>query len=126
MKKMFLIFLTIMFCANLFAQKDKYSSTEKDEYYKKSRDSYVPFKPLDTVFILGFKPEYYEIHESELNYEPYSSEKYLTPYQDSINKIEDAVFRKISSIIAPIYQNSKELPDSINNVVNELYESTPS
>ena len=122
-KTLILIFLTIMLCANLFAQKDKYPSKEETEYYNKLGDNYVPFKPLDTVFISGFKPEYYEIHESELNYEPYSPEKYLTPYQDSISKIVDDVHEKISSIVAPIYQNSKKLPDSINNVIKEFYES---
>jgi hypothetical protein len=120
-KTLILTFLAIMFCANLFAQKDKYPSKEQEEYYKNRE--YVPFKPLDTVFILGFKPEYYEIHESGLDYEPYSPYKYLTPYQDSIRKIEDAVHEKIRSIVAPIYQNSKELPDSINNVVEGLYKS---
>jgi hypothetical protein len=121
-KTLILTILTISLCVNLFAQKDKYPSKEQDEYYKNLSKNFVPFKPLDTAFILGFKPEYYEIHESGLNYEPYSPEKYLTPYQDSIRKIEDAVFEKIRSIVTP-YQNSKELPDSINNVVEGLFES---
>jgi hypothetical protein len=47
----------------------------------------------------------------------------LTPYLDSIWKIEEAVFEQIRSIVAP-YQNSKELPDSINNIVSGLYESS--
>ena len=123
-KELILIFMTIMLCVNLFAQtKNKYPSKEENEYYKKFGESYSPFQPLDTAFILEFKPEYYEIHESELNYEPYSSERYLTPYQDSIRKIEDAIFEKIHSITAPIYQNSKRLPDSIDNVIKGLYES---
>lgn len=124
MKKTWIMtILTILLCVNLFAQKHKYPSKEEDEYYKNLSETFVPFKPLDTTFILGFKTEYYEIHESELNYERYSPEKYATPYQDSITKIQDAVFEKISSIITPIYQYSKELPDSINNVINSLYES---
>ena len=60
MKKiLILIFLTIILCANLFAQKDEYPSKEENEYYKKLGDSYVPFKPLDKAFVLEFKPEYY-------------------------------------------------------------------
>ena len=122
-KALILTFLTIMFCSNLFAQKDKYPSKEQEEYYKNLNREFVRFKPLDTVFILGFKPEYYEIHEENLNYEPYSPDKYLTPYQDSIYQIRDSIHKKIRSIVAPIYQNSKELPDSISNVVKGLYES---
>jgi hypothetical protein len=44
----------------------------------------------------------------------------LTPYQDSISKIEFAVSEKIRSF----YQNAKELPDSIRNIIKELREST--
>ena len=77
--------MTIVLCANLYAQEDNYSSKEEDEYYKNI--NYVPFKPLDTAFILGFKPEYYEIHESGLDYEPYSPDKYRTQYEDSIFSI---------------------------------------
>ena len=76
--------LTILFSANLFAQKEKYPSKEEDEYYKNLDRNYVLFKPLDTGFILEFQSEHYEIHESGVNYEPYFPEKYLTPYADSV------------------------------------------
>jgi len=76
-----------MFCASLFAQKEKYSSKEENKYYKNLRRNFVSFRPLDTKLILSFEPEYYEIHGTELNYEPYSPDKYLTPYADSIFSI---------------------------------------
>ena len=124
MKKPFLIFLTIVLCVNLFAQKNKYPSKERDDYYKNYKSVFSPPQlPLDTEFILGFKSEYYEIHESGLNYEPYSPDKYLTPYQDSIRKIEDSIHEKIYSFGSPAHLYSKELPDSINEVINGLYES---
>jgi hypothetical protein len=112
-----------MLCTNSFAQKDKYSSKEENEYYKNLERNFVPFKPFDTEFILGFKSEYYEIHEDELNYESYSFDKYLTPYQDSISKIEDAIHEKIYSLASTAYQYSKELPDSIREVINGLHDS---
>ena len=80
MKNIILVFLTISLSANLFAQNDKYPSREEDNYYQNFGYKYVPYKPLDTVFILGFKPEYYEISETEINYEPYSPDKYSTPH----------------------------------------------
>ena len=124
MKKTFiLIFLTIMFCTNLFAQKDEYPSKEKKEYYKDSERDFIPFNPLDTAMILGFQSDYYEIHEGKLNYEPYSPDKYLTPYQDSIRQIEVAFNKKVYSIASTAYQYSKELPDSILEVINDLNKS---
>ena len=120
-KTLILTFLTIMFCPNLFAQKDKYSSKESDEYYKNLER--IPFKPLDTEFVLGFKSEYYEIHEDRLKFEPYLLEKYFTPYQDSITKIEVSVNKKIQSIASTAYQHSNELPDSIDNIIKKLRES---
>jgi len=108
MKKIFLIFLTIIFYANLFAQEEKYPSKEEDEYYKNR--NFVPFKPLDTKFILGFKSEYYEIHETELNYEPYSPDKWR-PYLDSIlskMSFSDYIKQKSESEIKRIGNIDKE------------------
>ena len=82
MKKLFLIGLIIIHCTKLLAQEEKYTSKEEDEYYR-NWDSYVPFSPLDTSFILSFKSDFYEICEDETNYEPYSPEK-ITPFLDSI------------------------------------------
>jgi hypothetical protein len=90
MKNIILILLTISMSANLFAQNDKYPSKEEDMYYK-DRYKYVLFKPLETKFILGFKPEYYEIHEAELNYEPYSPKKYSTPHEKYVNQYLDSI-----------------------------------
>jgi len=88
MKKILILtFLTIVFSANLFAQREKYPSKEENEYYKNLEKNYVPFNPLDTELILSFQSENYEIKESELNYEPYSHDKYSTPYSDSIFSI---------------------------------------
>jgi hypothetical protein len=112
-----------MFCANLFAQKDKYSSKEEDRYYKSQKNAFSPFEPLDTGIIVGFKPEYYEIHEDKLYYEPYFPDKYLTPYQDSISKIEDYYNEKIHSLASSAYQYSKTLPDSIKKKIDVLYDS---
>ena len=84
MKKLFLIYLIIMFSANLFAQEEEYPSKESNEYYENYWSNFVFFTPLDTAFILGFQSEYYEIRESEQNYEPFSRFQYQTPYADSI------------------------------------------
>ena len=123
MEKIFLLSFIIMLSVNLFAQRDEYPSREEDEYYKNLERHYIPFKQLDMEFILGFKSEYYEIHEAESNYEPYSPNKYLTPYQDSIRKIDNSIYAKISSITTPIYRYSKELPNSIEKIINGLSES---
>ena len=119
-KTLILVFITILFYPDSFAHKKKYPSKEEDEYYKE-RD-FVPFKPLETDFIVGFKSEYYEIHES-VDYEPYSFDKYFTPYQDSIHKIQDVIYDKIHSYGSPATIYSKELPDSVNEIINGLYES---
>jgi len=131
MKKLFFIFLTIVFCANIFAQREKYSSKERDEYYKNYESNYVPFKPLDTEFIRGFKSEYFEIYEDTLNNNPYFANKYVTPYADSvfsimwseeyymqkiemefekigkINKVQVLKYEKKDSIEAFIYYSSE-------------------
>ena len=82
-KALIWIFLATTFCANLLAQVDEYPSKERDEYYKNLEKSYIPFKPLKKSFISGYKPEYYEIHRSELNTQSYKPE-YSSPYLDSI------------------------------------------
>jgi len=95
MKKKILITLTIIFfiflvlglCVYSLIQESEYSSKEQEEYYENRLKDFRTFEPLDTAFILGFQSEYYEIRESELNYEPYSFEKYSTPYYDSIYSI---------------------------------------
>jgi len=93
MKKLFLIFLTILICVNLFAQWGKYKSKERDRYFKNF--NYTPFKPLDTAFILSFNSEYYEIHDTEINYEPYSPDKHSTPYDKFYWQYLDSVFKTI-------------------------------
>ena len=85
-----IIFLTlsvIALCMFLLVRESEYSSKEQDDYYENYWKDFTPFEPLDTAFILGFQSEYYEIRESGLNYEPYSSDKYSTPYADSIYSI---------------------------------------
>jgi len=92
MKKRIWITLAIIFftlsvialCILRLIQEREYSSKEQDEYYENYWKDFTLFEPLDTALILGFQSEYYEIRESELNYEPYSSDKYSTPYSDSI------------------------------------------
>ena len=83
----FLSFSVIAFYIFSLVQESEYSSKEKDEYYENFWKDFTSFEPLDTAFIVGFQSEYYEIIESELNYEPYSSDKYSTPYSDSIFSI---------------------------------------
>jgi hypothetical protein len=84
---------------------------------------------LDTAFILDFKSEYYEIRESELNYEPYSSDKYSTPYSDSVYSIyrsnnydwtgvEIEKIGKIKKTIILKYEKK----DSIEAFIYESYE----
>ena len=95
MKKKILITLTIVFlillglglCVFSLIQESEYSSKEREEYYENRWKDFKSFEPLDTALILGFQSEYFEIKESELNYEPYSSDKYSTPYSDSVYSI---------------------------------------
>jgi hypothetical protein len=85
MKKMILIFLAIIFSANLCAQINNYPSKEMDNYYRKIWRGFCPFFiPKSTVTIFCFKPEYYEIKKSKLLYEPYSTERLLASYQNSL------------------------------------------
>ena len=128
-KVLILTFLTILYSANLFAQKEKYPSKEEDEYYKNLDRNYVPFKPLDKEFILDFKPEHYEMHESGLNYEPYSPDKYLTPYADSVySKMFSRDFDIQKIVIETIGKIDKtqilkyEKKDSIEAFIYESYE----
>jgi hypothetical protein len=79
-----LILLGLGLCFFLLIQKSEYTSKEEKEYHEKRSENFTPFEPLDTAFILGFQSEYFEIRESKLNYVPYSSDKYSTPYSDSI------------------------------------------
>lgn len=120
----FLILLSVMPCVKIMLQEQdvEYSSKEADEYYKNMHENFVFFEPLDTAFILGFQSEYYEIHKSDLNYEPYTRDKFLTPYQDSIMTIEDSIHSIINSL-SSAYQDSEELPDSITEKIDELNES---
>jgi len=83
----FLILLMLGFCFFSLIKESESKSKEEEDYYEEQWKDFMPFEPLDTALILSFIPEYYEIHESKLNYEPYSSEKYLTPYNDSIISI---------------------------------------
>ena len=83
----FLILLVIGFYVFSLVQEREYSSKEETEYYENLHKDFISFEPLDTAFILGFQSEYYEINESKLNYEPYSSDKNSTPYSDSIYSV---------------------------------------
>jgi hypothetical protein len=83
----FLILLGVGLCVFSLIQEENYTSKEQEEYYENFWSDFSPFEPLDTALILGFQSEYFEIKESELKYEPYSSDKYSTPYSDSIYSI---------------------------------------
>ena len=89
--------LTILFSANLFAQKEKYPSKEEDEYYKNLDRNYVPFKPLEKSVIENFKSENYEIHSLN-NYTPYNDTLYLTPYQKERLEKQFEIFSKRDSV----------------------------
>jgi len=128
-KTLILTFLTITFCVNLYAQKDRYPSKEEDEYYENLWKNFTPFEPLDTALILDFQSEYYEIRESESSYEPYSSDKYSTPYSDSIysiymsnnydwTEIEIEKIGKINETVILKYEKK----DSIEAFIYESYE----
>jgi len=85
MKKMILVFLAIIFSVNLPAQRDKYPSKEMDKYYKDLwRGFRFLFIPKSTVTILCFKPEYYKIEKSKIDYESYSSDILLPSYRNSL------------------------------------------
>ena len=84
MKKILILtFLTIMFCANLIAQKE-YPSKEEGKYYKKSWRSFKRFKQISTIKILNYKSEYYTIKKSELDFNPYSPDKNRTSILNSM------------------------------------------
>ena len=83
----FLILLGLGLCVFSLIQEENYTSKERDEYYESLHKNFSSFEPLDKTFILGFQSEYYVIKESELNYEPYASDKYSTPYSDSIYSV---------------------------------------
>ena len=77
--------MAIIFSANLYAQRNDYPSKEMDKYYKELwRGFRYFFIPKSTVTILCFKPEYYKIEKSKIGYEPYSTERLLTSYQNSL------------------------------------------
>ena len=137
MKKKIWIVLAIIFftltvialCIFSLVQESEYSSKEEDEYYENFWKDFTSFEPLDTVFILGFQPEYYEIRESELNYEPYSSDKYSTPYSDSIyaiyrannydwTEVEIEKIGKIDKTVILKYEKK----DSVEAFIYESYE----
>jgi len=137
MKKRIWIILAIIFftlsvialCILLLVKESEYSSKEEDEYYENFWKDFTPFEPLDTAFILGFQSEYYEIRESGLKYEPYSSDKYSTPYSDSIYAIYRANNYDWTSVeveqIGKIDKTSilkYEKKDSIEAFIYESYE----
>ena len=115
MKNIILIFLTIFLSANLFAQNDKYPSKEENKYYENLYNKYVPFKPLETEFILSFKPEYYEIHETELNYEPYSSDKYSTPHNKYLKQYIDSIRSKL-----PRFEYFKQAQQELEREIGKI------
>jgi len=95
-KKLFITAIIIFLTIHTFAQKDKYPSKEEDNYNKKSGYKYVPYKSLDTTFILCFKSDYYEIIETEMNYEPYSFNKCSTPHSKYLKDYVDSIRLKLS------------------------------
>ena len=125
----FFMFSVIALCIFLLVQEREYSSEEQDEYYENYWKDFTPFEPLDSAFILGFQSEYYEIRESELNYEHYSSNKYSTPYSDSIYSIyesnnydwEEVEIEKIGKIDKTVILKY-EKKDSIEAFIYESYE----
>jgi hypothetical protein len=127
-----IVFLTLSVIAYytfLFVQDSEYSSQEQDEYYENYWKDFTFFEPLDTAFILGFQSEYYEIRDSELNYEPYSSDKYSIPYYDSIISIHESnnydwagiEIEKIGKIDKTVILKY-EKKDSIEAFIYESYE----
>ena len=114
MRVFYLTFLALILFANLFAQKEKYSSKEKDEYYNNNKAIYSPFTPIEKEVILKFKPKYYEIKDSEIEYEHYSEERYSrlrtsgipTQYVGKIDKAKILKYEKKDSIVAFIYKYS--------------------
>ena len=118
MKNFILIFLTISLSANLFAQNDKYPSKEEDNYYKIFGYKYTPYKPLDTAFILNFKSEYYEIKETEINYEPYSFKKCYTPHSKYLQEYLDSLRSKLpwAAFIKQAGQESEKDIGKIGNI----------
>jgi len=125
----FSIFLILGLCVYSLIHESEYTSKEEEEYYENRSDSFTPFEPLDTAFILSFQSEYFEIKECELNYEPYSSDKYSTPYSDSIysiyvsnnydwEKVEIEKIGKFDKTVILKYEKN----DSIEAFVYESYE----
>ena len=137
MKKRILIILAIIFLTlSVIAlsilrivQEREYSSKEEKEYYENYWKDLHSFELLDTALILDFQSEYYEIKECELNYEPYSSDKYSTPYFDSIYSIYDSndydwtniEIEKIGKIDKTVILKY-EKKDSIEAFIYESYE----
>ena len=89
-----------MLCANLLAQNNKYLSREEKEYYKKLwRGFNYFFIPKSTITILNFKSEYYKIEKSKIDYEPYSSERLLASYQNSLlERIDSNDYAKLGIV----------------------------
>ena len=135
-KRTWIILAIIFFTFSVIAlyvfslvQESEYSSKEQDEYYENYWKDFTSFEPLDTAFILSFQSEYYKIIESELNYEPYSPNKYSTPYSDSIysicesnnydwTKVEIDKIGKIDKTVILKYDKK----DSIEAFIYESYE----
>jgi hypothetical protein len=92
----FLILLGFGLCVYALIQEENYTSKERDEYYENSWKDFKSFEPLDTAFILGFQSEYFEIKESELEYDPYSPDKYSTPYSKFHSQYIDSVFKALT------------------------------
>ena len=132
MKKMILIFLTIIFSVNLSAQRENYPSKEMNKYYKNLwRGIKFHFIPKSTITILNFKPEYYKIEKSKTDYEPFSSDNFLPSYSNSllekidpnnyaelgieytierignISTTQILKYEKCDSIVAFVYESSK-------------------
>jgi len=129
-KRIWVILAVIFFTLSVIAlyilwliQESKYSSKEKDEYYENYWKDFPFFEPLDTAVILGFHSKHYEIRESELSYEPYPSDKYSTPYSDSIYSIfysNDYDWAGIEIDKITILKYEKK--DSIEAFIYESYE----
>jgi len=91
-----LLIIFIYFCAS---QKEyllkEYCSKDEKEYY--SNRNFEPFKPIDKDIILDFKRSYFK-YKNINNYTPFVDIYERSPFQDSIENIENTKgsFEKIS------------------------------
>ena len=80
-----LLLMILLAPAFSFGQDNKYQSREEDEYNRNYQ--YKHFEPMTEDQIKHYQNEFFGFERIE-NYTPYNDSLWLTPYQDSVFKVE--------------------------------------